>query len=139
MASLQKTKPPKRKAAITKVRVQEVFTGPLPHPKLLDQYEHIFPGATERIFQMAERQQAHRQRLESAVIRSNIENERKGMYFSLVITLTVVLSGAILIALGHGIEGFVTLIATIAFHAYNFISQKKRQEKELEENREEES
>lgn len=134
MANLQKTKTAKGKGRITKVRLQEVFEGPLPHPRILNQYEQVFPGATERIFRMAEKQQEHRHKLEIAVVKSNIHNEKTGLYSSLVITLVVVISGAVLIYLGHGIEGFITLIATIGFHAYNFLNQKKKQEEELENN-----
>ncbi|MBY0460111.1 MAG: DUF2335 domain-containing protein, partial [Gemmataceae bacterium] len=37
------------------------FQGPLPPPAILAQYNQVLDGAAERIFQMAEKQAAHRQ------------------------------------------------------------------------------
>jgi uncharacterized membrane protein len=44
--------------------VAEVFSGPLPPPTLLDQYNKIVPGSAKTIIEMAEGQSKHRQELE---------------------------------------------------------------------------
>ncbi len=44
--------------------VYSEFSGPLPHPEILAKYENVFPGAAERIFQMAENQANHRRSME---------------------------------------------------------------------------
>ena len=36
------------------------FSGPIPPPQVLKQYEEIIPGAGERILAMAEKEQDHR-------------------------------------------------------------------------------
>lgn len=36
------------------------YTGPIPHPAILQQYEQVLPGAAQEIVQMAVREQAHR-------------------------------------------------------------------------------
>lgn len=42
----------------------EAFSGLLPHPEMLKEYEAILPGAAERLLQLAEREQANRNGLE---------------------------------------------------------------------------
>lgn len=40
---------------VTAILKQEIFQGPLPHPRHLEAYEKIQPGAADRIISMAER------------------------------------------------------------------------------------
>ena len=40
------------------------FSGLLPHPKILQEYEQVYPGAANRIIKMAEDQSQHRQKIE---------------------------------------------------------------------------
>jgi hypothetical protein len=40
-------------ATVTIVRT-EAFSGPLPHPRHLEEYDRILPGGAERIFKMTE-------------------------------------------------------------------------------------
>lgn len=55
---------PKERAAIINVFEtaikQESFSGPIPHPDLLQGYENIQAGFAERVFRMAEKEQEHR-------------------------------------------------------------------------------
>ena len=54
------------------VHAQLEFSGPLPPPQILGQYEDELPGAAERLFRMAEKQQDHRINMdESSVRRAN--------------------------------------------------------------------
>lgn len=48
--------------------VQKYHSGPLPPPEDLAEYERTLPGGAERIFQMTEREQAHRHTQESRII-----------------------------------------------------------------------
>jgi uncharacterized membrane protein len=45
--------------------VSSSFSGPLPPPNLLAQYNEVLPDGANRIVTMAERQAKHRQRLET--------------------------------------------------------------------------
>lgn len=46
-------------ARMTTLMVSEHFSGPIPHPKHVEGYEKIEPGAANRIISMAEKQQDH--------------------------------------------------------------------------------
>jgi uncharacterized membrane protein len=45
------------------------FSGPLPHPDLLKKYNEIIPGLAEAIVDMAQKQQAHRFKIEEQEVR----------------------------------------------------------------------
>ncbi|MBU0668042.1 DUF2335 domain-containing protein [Patescibacteria group bacterium] len=64
------------------------YSGPLPTPVHLAQYEEILPGAAERILKMAEDQSSHRRSLESKVISSGVADSRKGLWFGFLIGLS---------------------------------------------------
>ena len=81
------------------------FSGPLPHPRILEEYERIVPGAAERIIAMAEKEQTQRHSLESrtAIVESRLGTW--GLVFAFVLAM-VLLTGAIwLISRGYSLEG----------------------------------
>jgi len=105
--------------------IQEQFSGPIPHPRLLSGYETIHKGLADRIVSMAERQSLHRQTMEKTVVESNIFNEKLGIVLAFMTTLSFVGGGIFLIYSNKEIIGFATLIGVFAFYAYNFIRHKK--------------
>lgn len=60
-------RPEQRKVVIQAIR-QESFSGPIPHPELLQKYDEVKPGFAERIISMAERQLDHRINCEDKVV-----------------------------------------------------------------------
>lgn len=48
----------------------EMFSGPLPHPKILQKYEAVEQGLANRIVKMAEDQENHRQKIEKQLVTS---------------------------------------------------------------------
>ncbi|KKQ35100.1 MAG: hypothetical protein US51_C0016G0002 [Microgenomates group bacterium GW2011_GWA2_37_6] len=103
---------------------REIFSGPLPHPRMLKMYEEALPGAAERIFKMAEGQTSHRQTLEKKVIESNIKNERLGMNYALILTLAFMACGLLLIYTGKEAIGFAALFGPGGVHAVNYAYRK---------------
>lgn len=81
---------------------------------------------------MAKDQSDHRQVLEKSVINSDIKNSRLGLYFGFIIGMTGIISGTILIAVGHVIAGSVIGGGTLASLAGTFVygSQGRKRERE---------
>ena len=52
--------------------IAQQFSGPIPPPNVLAQYDDIVPGAAERILKMAENQAAARIRVEEKVVDNEI-------------------------------------------------------------------
>lgn len=65
---------------ITQIAVSEQFSGPMPHPKHLREYEEVLPGSAERILSMAERSLEANVELHSAGVKAEISDRKLGMW-----------------------------------------------------------
>jgi len=73
---------------VTEFREELIFSGPIPHPAILERYNQTVPGAAERIIVMAEQQAIHRRTLEKSVIDSDVKKSERGQLFAFVIAIT---------------------------------------------------
>lgn len=71
------------------------YSGPLPPPEVLENYDRIVPGAAKKIIAMALRQSRHRQELERKVIESDMRRSRDGLWVGGALSLTSILLGAV--------------------------------------------
>ena len=60
-------RPPASPEGSSYLVAQAAFSGPLPPPSMLAEYDKIVPGGAGRLVTMAETQMAHRHRLEKEV------------------------------------------------------------------------
>ena len=95
------------------------FSGPLPHPQLLNQYNEVIPGGADRIVKLTENQAAHRQSLES-----------RAQVFTFILALVALVGGIVLIAVGDNAEGLVPLVASIGGLGGLFIYREIRSRRE---------
>ena len=75
------------------------YSGPLPDPATFEAYDHTTPGAGERILAMAEKEQAHRHKMEALMTEAYAKdsvNERKEIQRSQWMAWTLA-SGVVLI------------------------------------------
>jgi uncharacterized membrane protein len=79
---------------------------------------------------MAERQSAHRERLEFLVVNSNVANQTRGSWFGFILGLVCIVGGFILIFVGKSIVGLSAIIASVAGLASIFVYAKREQRKE---------
>lgn len=86
------------------LRIMEArnFSGPLPPPDVLREYEEILHGSAHRIFTMAETQQSHRIRLESLAVPAREKRANRGQIFALTVSLAGLAVAAY--AVGQGEE-----------------------------------
>lgn len=109
-----------------KVAITEQYSGPLPDPRALSQYDQVVPGAAERIIQAFEDESRHRRQLEQRAVEATVDdaeadrNEaRRGQNFALIVALSTIVAGALLMSftdkdVGAGLLGASGPIA-IAF------------------------
>ena len=122
----------KRAGAIIQAAVEmSRFSGPLPHPDDLAKYEQVLSGASDRIISMAERQAAHRQSLEKAVILSNVAIQKWGLGSAFVLALIAIGGGVWLSLKGLSGVGLTAIISALAALVSVFIYGKSEQKKEL--------
>jgi uncharacterized membrane protein len=110
----------------------ESFSGPLPPPAVLAQYNEVVPSAAERIIAMAENQARHRQELEKRIIESDTKNSRLGLHYGLIIGLAAVVGGVYCISSGYEVGGSIVggtgLTGLVGVFVYG--SRQKRKERE---------
>jgi len=75
------------------------FSGPLPPPEVMSQYNQIIPGAAERIFTMAEQNAIHQREIENSAMTFKAEEVKRGQQYGF----------------GIGIFAFITCIVALLF------------------------
>ena len=112
--------------------VTQHFSGPLPPPQVLSQYEQIVPGAAKRILAMAEKQSRHRREMEASVIGSDVRNSRLGLYFGFSIGVCGLVCSVVIAIFGQpwaaGLIGVGTLVSLVGTFVYG--SKQRREERE---------
>ncbi len=106
------------------------FSGPLPPPTLLSDYDKIIPNGAERILAMVERQSAHREELEANVVRGNVAAQTRGSYFAFILGLVALVGGMLLIYVGKSVSGLVAIISAMTGLGGVFIFNKIEQKRE---------
>ncbi len=79
---------------------------------------------------MAERQSAHREKLEARIVDGNVANQTRGSYFAFIIALTAVCGGFFLIHEGRSIQGLAAMITSLGGLVGVFIYAKAEQRRE---------
>jgi uncharacterized membrane protein len=118
---------------ITTLTKVEQFSGPLPPPNILEQYNRVVPGAAERILKMAEDQSAHRRSLEQKVISSDVLNSKLGLIFGFSIGLVAILSGVYIVIIDKNNNGYFLSLGTIVALVSVFVYGRRKKEKRLDE------
>lgn len=113
------------------------YTGPLPPPDMLEQYNRAFPGCAERIVRMAEDRLRHRQALEKSVVESKIRNERLGQWFAFILGMAGIAGAVYLVTIGKSLEGFGVFLFSLGSLVGAFLVAQRRQARELEDKRRE--
>lgn len=123
------TAPPTFQTHITGVQ----YSGPIPPPAMLGEYDKIVPGAADRMLKMAELQEAHRHSLEKAHVHGNLISQYVGQVSGLLIGLAGIGSGTFLLYSGRSLEGFGAMFGPLAGLAAVFLIGRWRQERERRE------
>lgn len=95
--------PDNKKKEVTKAMAifqQEYFSGPIPHPRLLAEYEKLMPGSTDRFMKMAETQQAHRIELEDVAVKSQLKSNERGQLFGFILSTLILCAAIVLFFIG---------------------------------------
>ncbi len=90
----------------------KVSSGPIPNPETLAQYDKVYPGLAKTIVTAFEAEYQKRHRLETRTLEADIEampldhaDIRRGQWLGFIICIVGLISGAILVYLGHDAAG----------------------------------
>ncbi len=113
--------------------ISQSFSGPLPPPDILRQFDEVVPGAAERIIKMAEEQSAHRRELEKKVISSDIARSKWGQFLGFVIAIAGLAVSAIVAIYGNALVSGIIGVGTLASLVGVFMYGSRNRSKEREE------
>ncbi|HGW2956440.1 TPA: DUF2335 domain-containing protein [Raoultella ornithinolytica] len=72
-----------------------VFSGPIPPPSMLREYNEIVRDGAERIMARSEKEQAHRHDMQSKSILGNISKDKRGQWMAFTITIAILIIATI--------------------------------------------
>lgn len=114
------------KAALQLISQTVRFSGPVPHPDDLARYDEILPGAADRIFAMAKKEQAHRHFKE----RKTLEISSRGQWFGFILGIVILAVGGWLLHEGKDAAGYVALISALVALVGAFFYSRSEAKKE---------
>ena len=89
------------------------WSGPLPPPAALEQFERSSPGAANRILKMAEKEEEHRHEQERGMLKSDTSARSRGQIMAFLLAVLVISGGIWLISDGKGTEGLIAVLAPL--------------------------
>jgi uncharacterized membrane protein len=113
--------------------IEQQYSSLIPPPSMMKEYEKIHPGATERLFSLAESQVKHRQEREieeqnirKLVIIREHHATMLGQISSFVLISMGLVSGLYLIINDKPASGFATILGPLAIIGATALSRRKR-------------
>lgn len=97
--------PPGAIVGATQLSMSQSYSGPIPPPKLLEDYNHVQPGTAKMILDLWEKQVNHRMDLEQTVIKSDIRRSWAGLFAGFLIAVGTIGTGGYLVHSGHDTAG----------------------------------
>lgn len=121
------------KASMVALSIEKSWSGPLPSPASLKEYNNAFPNGAEKIFNISERQSEHRMDLEKLAVASDLKQSERGQLYGLIIALAFFIGAFILIWAGHDIPGTILGSVDLVALVSVFVIGKNHQRKDLKE------
>ena len=127
-------KPQKRKSerVVQHVEHQVHYQGPIPPPAIMEQMEKLLPGAADRIFVMAEKDQdaqiAKLERRDSnmaMIARSEHTENMTALWMAFVVCLVFVVCGTFLVINGYEKTGAALIGTTLLGVITSFLSRRR--------------
>lgn len=129
---LRKLNPTEKARLVGAVAIMTSYTGPIPPPELLAQFNEIIPNGADRIMTMAEKQQEHRFGLEDKSLSANLKESGRGQIFGFVLVSLAILLAVYMIFTGKTTEGTILIFGNIGSLLAVYLKSKSKQDKDLE-------
>jgi uncharacterized membrane protein len=100
---------------------EDSFSGPLPHPKHLAEYDRVLPGAANRIIAMAEKEQEHRHEWENRALKFDFSYSILGILLGFLIALALLILAYVSSRAGHPTVSLAFLAASTVGMVASFI------------------
>lgn len=111
-------------------RSASFYSGPLPPPELLKDYDDIVPGCAEKIIGQFIAQGNHRRNLEKIVVEGDIKRANLGLGAGFTLGLVGLVGSLYVISLGYSGAGIVALASSLGPLVGSFIISVRERSKE---------
>lgn len=112
------------------------FSGPIPPPEILVNYNNAIPDGAERILAMAEKQNEHRMEIEKTVISADILRANFGVVAGLIVAVLFGILSYLLIDGGREVAGLILgtgdLATLVGVFVYGTISRRNERKERIE-------
>lgn len=98
------------------------YSGAVPPPEMLREFDKIIPNGADRFMKMAENQSEHRRKMEEKIVKSNVRNENLGLVFAFSIFIIGLISAAILAYKGNNVGAGVFAIPALGGLVNSFLN-----------------
>ena len=102
------------------------WTGPLPPPAVLRDFNDIVDGSANQIIQMAVKEQDHRHAMEDKALSGPIDAEKRGQQMAFLLCAIMIIGTVVLVLRGHPVAGTAFGGATIVALAVAFLRGRTR-------------
>lgn len=114
-------------ASVARVNFQQQYVGPVPPPAIMEKMEAVLPGAADRIFTMAEKDQ-DAQNAFYKTREANTHNEAiTALWMAFIICIVFTLCGTTLVLQGYVKTGAVLLGTTLTGVVGSFLYRRRVQ------------
>ncbi len=103
------------------------YSGPVPPPSFLVEYEKLVPGSAKKFLEATHIEAEHRRSLETMLCQEQIKLSRRGQIMAFSLASFCAMGSFVTIFLGYSIEGLGALLASIGIFVGVFIYARKRQ------------
>jgi len=116
--------------ALVGIYSQVHYSGPIPPPDMLQQYDEIYPGLSKQIVDNAFSETTHRQGLEKDVVPHELSRLKRGQWFGFVIAILGIAAAVYLGAIGQTTVAAVLGGSTVLGLVTVFVIGKKWKQKQ---------
>lgn len=116
-------------ASITSASLTK-FSGPIPPPSFLEQYEKLVPGSAQRLLNEPHLEAEHRRSLERLLVNERIHLSKKGQLMAFFLAALCIVAAFTAIFLGYDVAGlgalFISISPFIGVFVYDKIKNKSQ-------------
>ncbi len=103
------------------------YSGPIPPPAFLENYEKLVPGSAKRFLEEPHIEAEHRRSLEQQLVNEQIKLSKRGQILAFTLASCAILGAFITIFLGYDLAGLGALLMSITALVGVFYCAQKKQ------------
>lgn len=93
--------------------IEDLYTGPIPHPETIEAYESVVPGIAEIIIKESFEESRHRRHMENTAFEADIQSRTQGMYLGAGLSALCIVGGCTVAILASPTAGAAIITGNV--------------------------